>query len=56
MANCLCDELDSFLLTPEINRKYSKIFLKNAENKNLVKIKRIPNSEIQASSEPIFYI
>jgi len=56
LANWLCDELDSFVLTPEINEKYSKVFLKNAKNKNLVKIKRIPNREIQASRGPIFYI
>jgi len=56
LANWLCDELDSFVLTPEINEKYSKVILKNAKNKNLVKIKRIPNREIQASRGPIFYI
>jgi len=54
VANWLCDELDSFVQTPEINRKYSKIFLKNAKNKNQAKIKKIPNNEIQLAGGPFF--
>jgi len=40
--------LDSFLLTPEITGKHSDKFLKNAKNKNLLKITRI-NTEIQTN-------
>ena len=36
--------------------KHSEKFLKNAKNKNLLKIKRILNTEIQGNRGPIFYI
>jgi len=37
-------------------RKHSEKFLKNAKNKNLLKIKRILNTEIQANRGPIFHV
>jgi len=39
LANWLCRQLVSSVLTPEITGKHSEIFLKNAENKNLLKSK-----------------
>ena len=56
LTNWLCDFLVSSVLRPEITGKHSEKFLKNAENKYLVKIKRIPHTEIQANREPIFSI
>jgi len=48
--------VDSPVLTPEITGKHSEKFLKNAKNKNLLKIKRILITEIQANRRPIFYM
>jgi len=49
LAMWLCSKLDLSVLTSEITGKESEKFLKNAKTKNLWKIKRILNTEIQAN-------
>jgi len=56
LSNWLCAKLDSSVLTPETTGKHSEKFLENAKNKNLLKIKRILNNEIQTNRKPFSYI
>ena len=56
LSNWLCAKLDSSVLTPETTGKHSEKFLENAKNKNLLKIKRILNNEIQTNRGPFSYI
>jgi len=49
LAKLVMRSVDSSVLTPEISGKHTEKFLKSAENKNLLKIKIILNTEIQAN-------